>query len=74
MSHAERFVEVPHGRLRMVLDGEPDAPPIVLVHSAVVNLRSWDAMVPFLVNAGYRVVRYDVRGFGESATEDVEFS
>jgi pimeloyl-ACP methyl ester carboxylesterase len=27
-----------------------------------------------LVVAGYRVVRYDARGFGGSATEDVEFS
>ncbi len=68
------MLDVPHGHLRVVLDGEPDAPPILLVHSAVVNLHSWDAMIPFLLNAGYRVVRYDARGFGESTTEDVEFS
>lgn len=68
------MLDVDHGRLRVVVDGEPDAPPILLVHSAVVNLHSWDAMIPFLVNAGYRVIRHDVRGFGESTTEDVEFS
>ncbi len=68
------MLDVPHGHLKVVLDGEPDAPPILLVHSAVVNLHSWDAMIPFLVNAGYRVIRYDARGFGESTTEDVEFS
>lgn len=74
MTHLERSLDVPHGRLKMVVDGEANASPILLVHSAVVNLHSWDAMVPFLVNAGYRVVRYDVRGFGASTTEDVEFS
>jgi pimeloyl-ACP methyl ester carboxylesterase len=74
MSHTETFLDVPHGRLRVVVDGVEDAPPILLVHSAVVNLRSWDEMVPQLVNAGYRVIRYDMRGFGESTTEAVEFS
>jgi len=56
----------------VVADGE--GPPIVLVHSAIVDLRSWDAVVPFLAGAGYRVLRYDVRGYGRSTTEDVEFS
>jgi pimeloyl-ACP methyl ester carboxylesterase len=31
-------------------------------------------MVPGLVAAGYRAVRYDARGFGRSTTEDVAFS
>jgi pimeloyl-ACP methyl ester carboxylesterase len=31
-------------------------------------------VVPILVDAGYRVIRYDMRGFGESTAEDVEFS
>jgi 3-oxoadipate enol-lactonase len=74
MPHHESFLEVPHGRLRVVVDGDDDAPPILLVHSAVVNLRSWDAMIPPLVGAGYRVIRYDTRAYGESTTEDVEFS
>jgi 3-oxoadipate enol-lactonase len=70
--HVETFVDVPGGRLFVVADGE--GPPIVLVHSAIVDLRSWDAMVPFLAGAGYRVIRYDTRGFGRSTTDDVEFS
>ena len=68
----ERFVDVPGGRLFARSDG--DGPPIVLMHAAIVDLRSWDAMVPGLVAAGYRVVRYDYRAFGRSTTEDVEFS
>jgi pimeloyl-ACP methyl ester carboxylesterase len=47
---------------------------VLLVHSAIVNRRSWDPVVPHLVQAGYRVIRYDMRGFGESTSEDVEFA
>ena len=72
MPASERFIEVPGGRLKVVVEGE--GPPILLVHSAIVDLRSWDDLVPRLVEAGYRVIRYDVRGYGESTTEDVEFS
>jgi 3-oxoadipate enol-lactonase len=72
MPRLDTFIDVPGGRLKVVAEG--DGPPIVLVHSAVVDLRSWDAMVPLLVRAGYRVIRYDTRGFGESTTEDVAFS
>lgn len=73
MTSAQRFLEVPGGRLNVVVDGEAGASPILLVHSAVVNLHSWDAMVPPLLQAGYRVIRYDMRGFGDSTTGDVEY-
>jgi 3-oxoadipate enol-lactonase len=68
----ERFVEVPGGRLLVADDGA--GPPIVLVHAGIADHRAWDAMVQPLVAAGYRAIRYDARGFGKSATEDVEFS
>ncbi|MEP6638946.1 MAG: alpha/beta hydrolase [Chloroflexota bacterium] len=65
-------VEVPGGRL-FVLD-EGAGPPIVLIHAGVADLRSWDSVVPPLTAAGYRVVRYDNRGYGASTTEDLEYS
>jgi pimeloyl-ACP methyl ester carboxylesterase len=68
----ERFIEVPGGRLLAVSEGE--GPPIVLIHAAIANLRAWDAMVPGLVEAEFRVVRYDYRAFGASTTDDVDFS
>jgi 3-oxoadipate enol-lactonase len=74
MARHDSFLTVPGGRLRVVVDGDDDAPPLLLVHSAVVDLRAWDSMVPRLVDAGYRVIRYDMRGYGASTTEDVEFS
>ncbi|HEX5596935.1 MAG TPA: alpha/beta hydrolase [Micromonosporaceae bacterium] len=45
-------------------------PPVVLLHSTVCDRRMWDAQVPALVDAGYRVVRSDMRGFGESPAPD----
>jgi len=41
-------------------------PPVVLIHGHSLNLRMWDAQVAPLVDARYRVVRYDVRGHGRS--------
>lgn len=65
------WIEVPGGRLAAQDEGA--GPPVLLVHSAVVNRRSWNGVVPRLVEAGYRVIRYDMRGFGESTAEDVEY-
>ena len=69
-----RAVAVPGGRLHVVDDGDPSHPPVVLLHAGIADLRAWDEMVSPLVEGGYRVVRYDARGFGASTTEDVEFS
>jgi pimeloyl-ACP methyl ester carboxylesterase len=71
---ASTFVPVPGGRLQVVDEGAPSDPPVVLLHAGIADLRAWDELVPLLAAAGYRVVRYDARGFGGSTTEDVEFS
>ncbi|MGA2285668.1 MAG: alpha/beta hydrolase [Dehalococcoidia bacterium] len=41
--------------------------PVVLIHGFPLSGRSWEKQVPALVNAGYRVVAYDRRGFGWSS-------
>jgi non-heme chloroperoxidase len=41
--------------------------PVVLVHGWPLSGRSWEAQVPALVEAGYRVITYDRRGFGQSS-------
>jgi 3-oxoadipate enol-lactonase len=43
-----------------------EGPPVVLVHGYGADLRLWDAQVPALVGAGFRVIRHDVRGHGRS--------
>jgi len=66
------YVGVPGGRLFVVDEGT--GPPVILLHAGIADLRSWDDLVAPLAAAGYRVVRYDGRGFGGSTTDDVEFS
>jgi len=68
----ESHVDVAGGRLFVVDEGA--GPPVVLLHAGVADLRAWDAMVQPLSDAGYRVVRFDTRGYGASTTDDVEFS
>lgn len=41
-------------------------PPVVLLHSTVCDRRMWDPVWPSLAGAGYRVVRCDFRGFGDT--------
>lgn len=41
--------------------------PVVLIHGWPLSGRAWENQVPALVEAGYRVITYDRRGFGESS-------
>jgi 3-oxoadipate enol-lactonase len=68
----ERRVDVPGGRLAVLDFGE--GPPILLLHAGIVDSWAWEPLTPFLLDAGYRVVAFDRRGIGGSATEDVAFS
>ncbi len=43
-----------------------DGRPVVLVHGWPLSGASWSDQVPALTDAGYRVVTYDRRGFGQS--------
>ncbi|MFJ9561333.1 alpha/beta fold hydrolase [Streptomyces fuscichromogenes] len=51
------------GHLSYVVTG--DGPPVVPVHAGIADHRMWDAVVPDLAER-HTVVRYDLRGFGES--------
>lgn len=41
--------------------------PIVLIHGWPLSSASWEKQVPGLLDAGYRVIAYDRRGFGYSS-------
>ncbi|PFE23419.1 alpha/beta hydrolase [Bacillus anthracis] len=41
--------------------------PVVLIHGWPLSGQSWEYQVPALVEAGYRVITYDRRGFGKSS-------
>ena len=41
--------------------------PVVLIHGYPLSSASWEKQVPALLDAGYRVIAYDRRGFGKSS-------
>src|SRR6266403_5403526 len=47
------------------LQGQANAPPLVLSNSLGSNFAMWDAQMPAVAKT-YRVVRYDTRGHGHS--------
>src|ERR671914_574002 len=47
-------------------DSGGDGRPVVLIHGWPLSGASWSEQVPALTDAGYRVVTYDRRGFGQS--------
>ncbi|HEV7890326.1 MAG TPA: alpha/beta fold hydrolase [Pyrinomonadaceae bacterium] len=65
------FAEVNGARLYYEAMGE--GPAVVLVHGGLVDSRLWDAQMKPL-SKHFRVVRYDLRGFGRSAAATVSFS
>jgi 3-oxoadipate enol-lactonase len=67
-----RFEYPLHRVCRMTLshDVAGDGPALVLLHSGVCDRRMWDAQWPALIDAGYRLVRCDLRGFGETPAPD----
>lgn len=51
--------------MALAYDDDGTGPPVVLLHSGVADRRMWDPLVPPLSHA-FRVIRPDLRGFGES--------
>jgi len=47
--------------------------PVVLIHGYPLSGRAWDKQVPALLAAGYRVITYDRRGFGQSSQPAVGY-
>jgi non-heme chloroperoxidase len=47
--------------------------PVVLIHGFPLDGRSWDKQERALLEAGYRVISYDRRGFGESSRTTIGF-
>jgi 3-oxoadipate enol-lactonase len=58
------YLELPWGRCHYQQVGSGRA--LILIHGWSYTLRTWDDVVPLLVDAGFDVVAYDIRGHGES--------
>jgi len=70
-SQSNGLAEVNGTKLYYEVKGK--GPAVVLIHGGLVDSRLWDdQMVPF--SKHYRVVRYDLRAFGKSASTTEPFS
>ena len=53
--------------IELFYDDRGTGAPVVLIHGWPLSGQSWERQIPVLVDAGYRVVTYDRRGFGQSS-------
>ena len=65
--HAQTFAELPGVRLRYVDTGGKGV-PIVLLHAATGSADVWENQIKPFRDAGYRVIAFDRRGWGQSVT------
>jgi non-heme chloroperoxidase len=55
------------GNIELYYEDHGSGQPVVLIHGYPLNGTSWEKQVPVLLDAGYRVITYDRRGFGKSS-------
>lgn len=55
------------GNINLYYEDYGSGKPVVLIHGWPLSGHSWEKQVPALLEAGYRVIAYDRRGFGESS-------
>jgi pimeloyl-ACP methyl ester carboxylesterase len=55
------------GDLELYYEDHGSGKPVILIHGYPLSGASWERQVPALLNAGYRVITYDRRGFGKSS-------
>jgi non-heme chloroperoxidase len=61
------------GTIDLYYEDHGSGQPIVLIHGYPLSGRAWDKQVPVLVDAGYRVITYDRRGFGKSSQPSIGY-
>ena len=55
------------GDIDLYYEDHGSGQPVVLIHGFPLNSASWEKQTPVLLDAGYRVIAYDRRGFGNSS-------
>lgn len=60
----ETTVEVPDGSL--FVEDVGDGQVVTLLHPGLWDRRTWDPQIQVLLDEGFRVIRYDQRGYGRS--------
>ena len=61
------YADLSNGRVRYEFAGPEDGDVVVLIHGLIGHMHVWDYQFKFLIEQGYRVLRFDLygRGFSE---------
>ncbi|MCA1553159.1 MAG: alpha/beta hydrolase, partial [Chloroflexi bacterium] len=70
-SMASGFVNI--AGCKLYYDEHGEGHPLVLLHAGIADHRMWDEQMPVFAER-YRVIRWDMRGFGQSKTEAGTYS
>jgi non-heme chloroperoxidase len=62
------------GDIELWYEDHGSGQPVVLIHGHPLSGASWEKQLPVLLDAGYRVVTYDRRGFGKSSQPTVGYN
>ena len=62
-----KFVQTPVLNIGYGEHGDASGFPIILLHGFPYDVRSWDGVVPLLIEAGYRVLVPYLRGYGPTS-------
>lgn len=55
------------GDIQLYYEDHGSGAPVILIHGYPLHAGSWEKQIPALLDAGYRVIAYDRRGFGRSS-------
>ena len=69
-----KFIEISGGQVHYELEGPESGRKVILVPGFTVPLFVWDHTFRTLVNAGFRVLRYDLFGYGFSYRPNVKYT
>ena len=64
------WVELPHGRVRAVVEGPAPGPTVLMIHGLSYPLEAWGPVSNLLVEAGFRTIRCDLYGRGHSGWDE----
>lgn len=67
----DRFIDIDGARVRIREEGQPTAPPVVLIHGFTHSLETWNGWTTRLQDE-YRVIRYDLLGHGLTGPDPKE--
>src|SRR5580698_3138815 len=69
--HLEKITIGPHLTFDILVDGDPAAPLVLLLHGFAESMQCWRAQLGGLAKAGYRAVAPSQRGYSRGARPDI---